>query len=377
MFRHIQKNYGRLLVISDTAMCNSNDGIYAFGPVVKELEEIEFLFESITWVGYNHFDKLGDDSFKKVPSTFNCILLRRTGGNSILEKIKILLNLPIVLVTILKLIPSNDVIYTRAPSLPAFLGILLSFFIRHKKWWHKYAGSWVDRPPIFYLFQKKLLNVALNSKVTINGEWPNLKKHILSFENPCIHISEIKKGRKKFINTSSGKYNLIFVGALNRLKGVDLFIEALESVGNNKFNKVVFVGGGMLLDKYKERTIKMNNVSFTGYLNRQDIFERLKEADFIVLPSFSEGFPKVLAEAAAFGVIPISTSISSIPQYINKECGYLISKPDVLELSRVLNEILNELPEVLINKSQNCIKLSELFTYERFISRIEKDIFAQ
>lgn len=377
MSRYLQKNKGRLLVISDTAMCKSSDGIYAFGPVVKELEELNQVFESITWIGYNHANRLGDKSLKKVPTSFNCVLLKRTGGNSILDKIKILFNIPIVFAAILKQIPCHDVIYTRAPSVPAFIGILISFLIRKKKWWHKYAGSWVDRPiPIFYWLQKMLLTVASNSKVTINGKWPNLKSHILSFENPCLHISEIKSVNESANNYSSKRHNLLFVGSLNKLKGVDLFIEALENVGTDQFNTITFIGGGELLESYRKKSKSMKNVIFTGYLNREQIFEYFKASDFIVLPSFSEGFPKVLAEAAAFGVIPICTSISSIPQYINSECGYLILKPDVSDLSNVLRKIVNESPDVLINKSINCIKLSNLFTYERFIMRVKKEILA-
>jgi glycosyltransferase involved in cell wall biosynthesis len=170
------------------------------------------------------------------------------------------------------------------------------------------------------------------------------------------------------------KYNLLYVGSLNRLKGVDVFIEALLMIGSNLFNKITFIGGGVKLEEYIKRTGMMPNIEFTGYLNREEIFNYFKQTDFIVLPSYSEGFPKVLAEAAAFGVIPICTSVSSIPQYITPECGYLISKPDVSELSEVLLKIISEPAEVLNNKAINCIKMSNLFTYERFIARIENEI---
>ena len=40
-----------------------------------------------------------------------------------------------------------------------------------------------------------------------------------------------------------------------------------------------------------------------------------------VLPSSSsEGWPKVLSEAMAYGVVPVTSNISSIPQYL-QQCG--------------------------------------------------------
>jgi glycosyltransferase involved in cell wall biosynthesis len=356
-------------------MLRSGDSVFAFGPVVKELEEIELGFESITWIGYDHPERLGDGSLKKVPANFNCILLKSSGGTTILDKIKILGNLPMVIINIFKLISSHDVFYTRGPSVPAFIGIIFSFIFRSKIWWHKYAGSWVeDSMPIFYEIQKNMLSKATNSKVTINGNWPNLGKHILSFENPCIHSHDIISLNSLSMRDKRHKYNLLYVGSLNRLKGVDVFIEALLMIGSNLFNKITFIGGGVKLEEYIKRTVMMPNVEFTGYLNREEIFNYFKQTDFIVLPSYSEGFPKVLAEAAAFGVIPICTSVSSIPQYITPECGYLISKPDVSELSEVLLKIISEPAEVLNNKAINCIKMSNLFTYERFVARIENEI---
>ena len=46
-----------------------------------------------------------------------------------------------------------------------------------------------------------------------------------------------------------------------------------------------------------------------------------------VLPSYSEGFPKVIAEAMNFGCIPIVSDISCIRQYIiNGKNGFLINQ---------------------------------------------------
>jgi len=366
----------KLLVISDTALVQSDGKIFGFGPVVKELEQIEPLFESITWIGYNRPDRWNDGSLIEIPSHYRCYLLKRTGGNTLLDKLKIIFYLPITIFCILKLIPSHQAFHTRGPSVPAFVGILCSFIFKRKIWWHKYAGNWIEHPmPIFYQLQKRLLLFSSSSKVTINGKWSNLPKHILPFENPCIHESEIKTSEAIRLKIRGRtKPYLVFVGSLNPLKGVDLFIKALQKSGTQGYEKVVFIGGGKLLSEYKNRTAVFPNVEFTGYLNRIKIMEYLDLADFIVLPSFSEGFPKVLAEAAAFGVIPVCTSISSIPHYITSDCGYLISKPDIQELHNVLTCITKEHKQTLEQKATNAAQMARLFTYERFVLRVQKEI---
>ena len=57
MHSDIRKNTRRLLVISDTAMQYTKDGIIAFGPVVKELSYLSEEFDHITWIGFHKTKK--------------------------------------------------------------------------------------------------------------------------------------------------------------------------------------------------------------------------------------------------------------------------------------------------------------------------------
>ena len=64
---------------------NENDA-FAFGPVVRELEYIEHLFDEITWVGFDRSDKEGDLSMKKIKSERIKILTESDDGFIISEK---------------------------------------------------------------------------------------------------------------------------------------------------------------------------------------------------------------------------------------------------------------------------------------------------
>ncbi|MEJ7712201.1 MAG: glycosyltransferase [Pyrinomonadaceae bacterium] len=62
-----------------------------------------------------------------------------------------------------------------------------------------------------------------------------------------------------------------------------------------------------------------HQVVFHGWQSRTSLVPLYARAHLIVLPSSSsEGWPKVLSEAMAFGVVPVASNVSSIPQYLQK-----------------------------------------------------------
>ena len=59
-------------------------------------------------------------------------------------------------------------------------------------------------------------------------------------------------------------------------------------------------------------------IIFHGLLDRYELNKLYNSSHFIILPSQSEGFPKVFAEASSFGCIPIVPKINSIISIINE-----------------------------------------------------------
>ena len=229
-----------LLIVSDTAMrLVNNESHEAFEPVVREIENIQHLFNSITWIGYNYTKDLSRSNLRGIDSNkINYILLERTGGNRLSDKLNILLKVIPYFIIIFKAIKKNNLIHTRAPSFPAFLAIIGSIFLKKKKYWHKYAGNWNQKnAPFSYSIQRSLLNIKIgNSKVTINGAWPSQKQHMLSFENPCLSDKELASA--KLIAEQkcySEKLNLCLKVDSSRMEAYSSIIAYYAS--NNNFKK--------------------------------------------------------------------------------------------------------------------------------------------
>ncbi len=379
MSRYIP-TYSKLLVVSDTSMCQDKDNQYAFGPVVKELEALT-TFKTIVWIGFNRGGIGQNKSLVQLKKgNIKLILLPSSGGHNVLHKAFVLLLYPLYCFVILKEVLSSKYIHVRAPSNPAVITMVLSWCFPTKKFWFKYAGNWVGEASWFYKCQRKLLKyLGANSKVTVNGNWENQSKHILAFENPCLnqtdringqHICEQKK--------MSDKINYCFVGGMNTNKGVDKIIEVLETMAkNDKFGTFHIVGGGELLEplQLKAKTFS-HKVVFHGFLAKDDICEVYEKCHYIVLPSKSEGFPKVIGEAMNYGCVPIVSDISCIGQYVQHNTNGLLIHPITTQQlqEQLMTSLFIEQKQFKTMMMYN-YNLAEKFTYEYYEERIVNDIF--
>ena len=75
MSSYISKNK-KLLVISDTRMYVSDEGVKAFGPVVKELNELSSIYNQITWIGFHMENERNNNSFLEIEN--DCIKVYQT-----------------------------------------------------------------------------------------------------------------------------------------------------------------------------------------------------------------------------------------------------------------------------------------------------------
>ncbi len=258
-----------------------------------------------------------------------------------------------------------------------FLLPLFSFFIPRKfTFWVKYAGNWAqEKPPLSYRIQRWWLqkNIA-KCNVTINGFWENQPVHCLSFENPCLTQNDIEVGEKVAVNKSfETPFELIFIGRLDASKGIDKIITALKQVDLSHIKKIHFVGDGPEMNSYKKQCEFMGDkANFHGFLEKKKVHELLMQGHFLLLPSDSEGFPKVIAEAACYGVVPVVSSVGSISHYVNENNGFLWDISSSIVYTDVLTDALNNNAKTLKDKSNAIVQLAEKFTFTNYLLSLSK-----
>ena len=284
-----------LLIISDTGMYVKQGKVYAFSPVVHEIVCFLEVFDSITWIGFNRSTQQNNASYSEVTSEkVHLIGLKEVGGTRLLDKAKIFLQYPKMYRIIHDEIKKHDYIHCRAPSNPSYIAMLLANNYPNKRFWFKYAGSWVDKASFFYDFQrKKLQKLKANSKITVNGNWDNQPSNVLAFENPCLTLQDREKG-KDIIKSKDleAAIHYCFVGGLNTNKGILRIIKAFQDPCFKKNVYLHVVGSGTLLQTLKEEAVKTNiNIQFYGNLSKQKVQEVYAKSNFIILASQTEGFP--------------------------------------------------------------------------------------
>lgn len=120
----------------------------------------------------------------------------------------------------------------------------------------------------------------------------------------------------------------VFVGRMVRDKGCEILFDVFKSL-HEKDNKLkLLLVGGRIDDTDAISAEAESIVSNSDYIiecgAQQDVRPYLKAADFLVLPSFREGFGQVLIEANSMGIPVIATNIIGCNNVVQEGInGYL------------------------------------------------------
>ena len=373
----------KLAIISHTNHYIKEGKVVGWGPTIREINHLNVLFDEIYHIAPIHKKEAPESSLPYTNSQTNFIPLIPYGGDKISEKVSIITSAPhnlSVIRNVLKKFGKNDWIHFRAPTAMGIYVLPYLSINRKSKLWVKYAGNWnMDKPPLSYSFQKWWLeNNFQRSKVTINGNWKNQKEHLIDFKNPCFENKELQSAnlsakKKNFEN----KLTLCFSGSLTENKGAGILLEALKNFRRkDEIEEVIFAGDGVMRSQYEKSAEAINlNITFRGFLGRKDLEKVYEKSHLIILPSESEGFPKVIAEAAAFGCVPVVSDVSSISQSFNSLNGFLLKDINQGEVTEKLKEAFSNRMD-LKKKSEECIKTSSQYTYENYIESLKEKILS-
>lgn len=375
MSGHIPKR--TLLVVSDTAMMEEDGKLLVFDPVLREMKVVEEMFDNIVWLGARTLYK--KPSLKPILSNkVQTVVLPCVSRRGWLNVLYVVLAYPVILYEVLKHLKHATHVHTRGPSHPAFVAILLSLFDNKRIYAHKYAGEWtMNNIPFTYRLQRGILRRIYkpNIRITISGKNSTNSANVYDLQNPCIYEAELQGmneiGKSK--DFSNG-LQLLFVGNLMPSKGIISLMQALAHDNlNNRYTGIYIVGGGKLMDEVKELAAHINKiqVTITGDISREELNQLYAKAHILILPSNSESFPKVVAEAAAYGCIPVTTSLSAITKQITDGTnGFLMHKTNSADILQILNRVADNANLKMI--STEAITMSSLYTYERFKQHMAK-----
>ncbi len=139
---------------------------------------------------------------------------------------------------------------------------------------------------------------------------------------------------------------LCYVGRLTKDKGIDILFEAFNQLSKRHSNLKLLVAGPLIPENpFSSRFMQqLNNdpsVIFAGKVS--DIIPLYAITDILILPSYREGLPNVLIEAAAMETPVIASNIPGCRDVIKPGFnGELFEKGNVNDLVNHTEKLIND-----------------------------------
>ncbi|TAN58439.1 glycosyltransferase [Patescibacteria group bacterium] len=198
----------------------------------------------------------------------------------------------------------------------------------------------------------------------------------LQIHNSCGFFSDIpsaiipnpvSQAKILFSPLSDGKLKLVYMGALEKIKGIQHLVNAVLMLSPQKVTLDIY-GEGSLLNQLRLSTKRASHIRFLGRLYDKDTLGRY---DALVFPSIcyeTQGLS--MAEALIRGTPVIASNIGSIPETVrNHVNGFLFENGDEKELSALFLRLIRH-PKQLSNLRSAAIQSSKQFNENNYCQQL-------
>jgi glycosyltransferase involved in cell wall biosynthesis len=145
------------------------------------------------------------------------------------------------------------------------------------------------------------------------------------------------------IVVSQSATDLLFVGELRALKGVDVLIAAIKQLAQEGRNvTATIVGDGPDRARFEREVAKQDlgaQVHFVGVKPARQAFTLGR---LLIVPSRAESLPYIVLEAAAAGLPMIATQVGGIPEIFGPDAGALVAPSDPAALARAIGQAMQD-----------------------------------
>jgi glycosyltransferase involved in cell wall biosynthesis len=164
---------------------------------------------------------------------------------------------------------------------------------------------------------------------------------------PPVHPLIIPNGYDDSLFTLSDRprdLGLLFVGMFTPVKNLSVLLRAYARIRDRVSVPLTLAGDGPLRPVLESLAAELriaDRVHFAGAQRRDEVAALMGRAAALVLPSRSEGWPLVVAEALACGTPVVASRVGGIPEIVGShEGGILVGPNDETALAAALVAIL-------------------------------------
>lgn len=158
-------------------------------------------------------------------------------------------------------------------------------------------------------------------------------------DGELFHPRDRGEARAALGHAGDGRRWLLYVGRLERTKGVLDLVEAFSLLARRRENvRLVLVGDGSARSECEQAAASLGGrVLIAGARPLDEVPLWMAAGDVLVLPSWAEGTPNVILEALACGRRVVATHVGGIPDVVTgPELGALVPPRDPVRLAEAL-----------------------------------------
>lgn len=222
----------------------------------------------------------------------------------------------------------------------------LSAYLSRKPYFVWSLGSDINmyiRNPISRFLLKTILKNAKTTFADGIGLGNKVKK--LSGKE-CHFMPTIRQLPANKIKTDvdKSKFNFAFVGRLEKVKGIDILIDAIIELDLDA--TLYILGDGSLRSSLEKKA--SDRIVFKGLADADTVAGYIRDVDYLVIPSRSESIPMVFWEAMQMGTRVIGTDVGDLGYWIRKlDVGIVIPPNDETQLMGAMLKCIRQKPSPL------------------------------
>jgi len=208
---------------------------------------------------------------------------------------------------------------------------------------------------IFSISKKVFVLSKWFKKILVSNNLPENKMNLLEKAVPYQMADKFIKQRK--IYKGDEVLRFVYIGRISKVKGLDIVLKAFSRLSNKNWELDIY---GNVGDKdygiaCREASDGISGViQWRGIINSKNVVSTLASYDALLFPTIiQEMVGLVVMEAFAAGIPVIGSTVNGISeQVINGENGILFEPGNVRELSKILEDLLND-PSLLNSLKEN------------------------
>jgi glycosyltransferase involved in cell wall biosynthesis len=174
---------------------------------------------------------------------------------------------------------------------------------------------------------------------------------------------------------------ILCVGYVCPRKNQNAFIRALDPVAAKHKFRLVFLGGVSRDEPYGRVFFELLQTrawcEHGGFVNREQLRDRLREASLLALPSLEDNCPMTVLEAAASGVPVVAANVGGVPELVeNGKTGLLCDPHDAANMGGAVEKILAQ-PELACVLAAEANRQAHERFHPKIIARRHLEIYRE